>query len=450
MARVTRSRRQLPAGRGDVASPGEPDGRRHASSVELRLERRDRVTRRAPEATGRVVRDEVDLVRLPAEERRELPRLRRRVVDAREHHVLDEDSAIRPLPVAAAEREHVGEGIAVVDRHELASQSRVGSVEREREPDGLGHLLDEPGEPGEPAHGRDRRPTRGDANVGQAPRGVEDLVDVHQRLSHAHEDEMVQGLGAAEVEHLVDDLGGREIASERHRPRGAERAREGAARLRGDADRAATVPVAHQDGLDGMAVVRAKERLHGAVGRRLLRLGDEGRERELRSEPRAEREGQIRHLVIALDAAREPLPDLAGAVGGLAGRGEVGLEEFEIHVTKIGSREAAEEVAVFARVTTYELEEGRASESIAAFAPAIEGIRSLDGLVDAYFLVERDGGRAVSLTVWDSVDAMERGRMAATRARTEAAQAAGAEVMSTYEYEVGVHTAVAAPERAVS
>jgi hypothetical protein len=45
---------------------------------------------------------------------------------------------------------------------------------------------------------------------------------------------------------------------------------------------------------------------------------------------------------------------------------------------------------------------------------------------------------------------MERGRMAATRARTEAAQAAGAEVMSTYEYEVGVHTAVAAPERAVS
>ena len=105
---------------------------------------------------------------------------------------------------------------------------------------------------------------------------------------------------------------------------------------------------------------------------------------------------------------------------------------------------------MFARVTTYELEEGRASESIAAFAPAIEGIRSLDGLVDAYFLVERDGGRAVSMTVWESVDAMERGRMAATRARTEAAQAAGAEVMSTYEYEVGVHTAVAAPERAVS
>jgi heme-degrading monooxygenase HmoA len=105
---------------------------------------------------------------------------------------------------------------------------------------------------------------------------------------------------------------------------------------------------------------------------------------------------------------------------------------------------------VFARVTTYELEEGRASESIAAFAPAIDGIRSLEGLVDAYFLVERDGGRAVSMTVWDSVETMERGSMAATRARTEAAQAAGADVTSTYEYEVSVHTAAASPERAVS
>ena len=96
---------------------------------------------------------------------------------------------------------------------------------------------------------------------------------------------------------------------------------------------------------------------------------------------------------------------------------------------------------MFARVTTYELEAGRASESIDAFAPAIDRIRSLEGLVDAYFLVERDGVRAVSLTVWESVEAMERGRMAATRARNEAAESAGADVTSTYEYEVGVHSA---------
>lgn len=95
---------------------------------------------------------------------------------------------------------------------------------------------------------------------------------------------------------------------------------------------------------------------------------------------------------------------------------------------------------MFARVTTYELEEGRASESIAAFEPAIEHIRTIDGLVDAYFLVERDGRRALTMTLWQSLDAMERSRVAASTARSDAAEQARAEVTSTYEFEVGIHT----------
>ena len=94
---------------------------------------------------------------------------------------------------------------------------------------------------------------------------------------------------------------------------------------------------------------------------------------------------------------------------------------------------------MFARVTTYELEDGRASEAIDAFAPAIDSIRALDGLVDAYFLVERDGRRAISMTLWESADAMERSRVPASRARIEAAGAAEVEVLSTYELEVGIH-----------
>ena len=35
---------------------------------------------------------------------------------------------------------------------------------------------------------------------------------------------------------------------------------------------------------------------------------------------------------------------------------------------------------MFARITTYELEDGRASESIDVFEPAIDHIRTLDGL----------------------------------------------------------------------
>ncbi len=91
---------------------------------------------------------------------------------------------------------------------------------------------------------------------------------------------------------------------------------------------------------------------------------------------------------------------------------------------------------MFARITTYDLDEGRASEAVGAFEPAIEHIRHLDGFVDGYFLVERDGVRAATVTLWDSLGTMERSRVAASSARTEAANQAGATVTTTYEYEV--------------
>ena len=96
---------------------------------------------------------------------------------------------------------------------------------------------------------------------------------------------------------------------------------------------------------------------------------------------------------------------------------------------------------MFARVSTYELEQGRASEAMTAFEPAIDGIRQLEGFVEGFFLVERDGLNAMTVTLWESFDAMERSRIAASRVRSEAAIEAGATVTSSYEYEVGLHTA---------
>jgi len=94
---------------------------------------------------------------------------------------------------------------------------------------------------------------------------------------------------------------------------------------------------------------------------------------------------------------------------------------------------------MFARVTTYEMQEGRASESIDQFQPAIDHVRDLDGFVDALFLVEKDGQHAISMTLWETLETMERSRVAASSVRTEAASDAGAEVKSTYELEVGIH-----------
>ena len=91
---------------------------------------------------------------------------------------------------------------------------------------------------------------------------------------------------------------------------------------------------------------------------------------------------------------------------------------------------------MYARVTTYELD-AQADDPAPSFEKAIERIRELPGLVDASFLVESsEGTRALTITTWASLDAMEASRVAATRARSDAAREVGAEVTSTCEYAV--------------
>ena len=142
---------------------------------------------------------------------------------------------------------------------------------------------------------------------------------------------MVDRLEPAEVQHLVEDLGGAQVAAELHRARRAERARQRAARLRGDADRAASVAVAHQHCLDRMAVGGTEERLDGAVRGLGLVLDRERRERNRAGQLVPECARQVRHLLVPRDAARRPLPYLAGAEGGLAASGQSLFEEREIH-----------------------------------------------------------------------------------------------------------------------
>ena len=114
-----------------------------------------------------------------------------------------------------------------------------------------------------------------------------------------------------------------EVAAELHLSRGAERARQRAAGLRRDADRAPPVAVAHEHRLDRMAVARAEQRLHRPVARVRLVLDRQRRERDVLLEPRAQRGRNVRHLVVSRGASRSPLPDLAAPVGRLVGEGLV-------------------------------------------------------------------------------------------------------------------------------
>ena len=116
--------------------------------------------------------------------------------------------------------------------------------------------------------------------------GAEHVVEVHHRLAHAHEHEVVERLDAAEVQRLVEDLDAVRLRPNLIAPGRAERAGQRAARLRGDADRAAAVAVAHQHGLDRAPVGGVEQRLDRAVARVRLVRELERRERHALVEPR--------------------------------------------------------------------------------------------------------------------------------------------------------------------
>jgi len=250
---------------------------------------------------------------------------------------------------APAGGEHVGQRVALVDRHELRAQRVVSGVQRERQPHRRA-LAGHPVDAGNPAHRGDRRVRRGDAQLGQARTGAEHAVEVQERLAHAHEHGVVDRICAAKMQGLVEDLGGRQVAPELHLPGRAERARERAARLARQAERAAAVAVAHQHRLHRPAVGGLEERLGRAVARdRLAHVAQRG-ERHLVGERGAQLDWQVGHLLVRARAARGPLPHLPGAEGGLAAGGEAIVEERQVHAPK-GRRIACRTVGVECRIS---------------------------------------------------------------------------------------------------
>jgi heme-degrading monooxygenase HmoA len=90
----------------------------------------------------------------------------------------------------------------------------------------------------------------------------------------------------------------------------------------------------------------------------------------------------------------------------------------------------------FARLAIYEIPEDSWAEARADFEQAIERIREVPGLSDAYLLLGTESGRAVTLTFWESHEAMAASRVVASRLRGEAASAVDGEVVSVDEFEV--------------
>jgi heme-degrading monooxygenase HmoA len=90
---------------------------------------------------------------------------------------------------------------------------------------------------------------------------------------------------------------------------------------------------------------------------------------------------------------------------------------------------------MFARVGTYD--QG-GDEVVQGFQAQTDALRQLDGFKAAYFLVDRDGGKAMSVTLWETREALDQSAERAQQMRAEATTQAGASTVSVDSYEVAI------------
>ena len=85
-----------------------------------------------------------------------------------------------------------------------------------------------------------------------------------------------------------------------------------------------------------------------------------------------------------------------------------------------------------ARLSTYE---GQAGELTKGFDAQTDALEKLDGFKAAYFGVS-DSGKAFSLTLWESQEALEVSAERAKQMRSNATQPSGAEIQSVEHFEI--------------
>jgi len=91
---------------------------------------------------------------------------------------------------------------------------------------------------------------------------------------------------------------------------------------------------------------------------------------------------------------------------------------------------------MFARVSTYRA--GDAEKLLAGFDNAIDPLEQIDGFSHAYFLIDRESGRAMSITVWKTEEALNASVAKADELRSKAAGEGGGSIQSVDHYEIAL------------
>jgi heme-degrading monooxygenase HmoA len=91
-----------------------------------------------------------------------------------------------------------------------------------------------------------------------------------------------------------------------------------------------------------------------------------------------------------------------------------------------------------ARLTNYSVPTDRLDDFIQAFERRSDGPQEAQPS-DAFLLVDRRSGTAVSISLWESEEAMNRGGELGEESRQQVLDAAGARISSKDTFEVAMH-----------
>jgi len=94
---------------------------------------------------------------------------------------------------------------------------------------------------------------------------------------------------------------------------------------------------------------------------------------------------------------------------------------------------------MFARVSTFQGRPDQTAEGIRiAREQILPAARLQDGFLGIYLLFDREGGRSLAITLWETEEDMRASEEAALRARTESAEVSGDVILGVERYEVAL------------
>jgi heme-degrading monooxygenase HmoA len=109
-------------------------------------------------------------------------------------------------------------------------------------------------------------------------------------------------------------------------------------------------------------------------------------------------------------------------------------ERDSLHLQGTSSRR---ERVMHARASFYQLPPGAdADAAVSGFDQSVDAVQQLDGNQGLMLLIDRDSGKAISLTLWDSEDSLRSSSEQANTLRERAASAGGLTIQGVEHYEV--------------